>query len=67
MGSIRLIIHHKSDYRQKRQQAYPDVGEQLDAVFKLAQHLKSQGHDLPPDVETWVANYQEVKDKFPNK
>ncbi|TGV09717.1 hypothetical protein E4695_04200 [Alcaligenaceae bacterium 429] len=62
-----MIIRHDADYRELRKQSYPDVGEQLDAVFKLAKHLQSLGQDLPPDVEKWVNDCQEVKDKFPNK
>lgn len=60
-----MKIHHQSDYRQKRQVEYPDIGDQLDAVYKLARHLQEQGQKLPPDVDRWVAQCRAVKEKYP--
>lgn len=60
-----MIIRHDADYRELRRQAYPNMGEQLDAVFKLAQYLQGKGHDLPAEVQQWIANCKEVKERFP--
>ncbi|ULH08587.1 hypothetical protein [Alcaligenes faecalis] len=60
-----MKIHHQSDYHQKRRAEYPDIGDQLDAVYKLARHLQEQGQRLPPEVEDWVAQCRTVKEKYP--
>ena len=54
----------EQDYKQLRQKEYEDVGNQLDAVFKLAKALKEQGITLPEDTLLWIDSCQSVKDKF---
>lgn len=66
MEFTKLKIHHKpNDYAERRKKAYPDIGDQLDAVFKLAQHMREQGQQLPPDVSQWVDECAAVKEKYP--
>lgn len=60
-----MIINHSRDYREARKDAYPDIGDQLDAVFKLAQYLQDVGHALPPDVRHWITQCAQVKDEYP--
>lgn len=48
-----------------RARSYPCVGEQLDAIMKLAAHLDSIGLDLPASVRDWIAKCQEIKRKYP--
>lgn len=60
-----MKIVHKSDYVQKRRMAYPAIGDQLDAIYKLAAHMKEKGEPLPPDVERWIQQCKSVKDKYP--
>lgn len=57
-----MKIQHKEDYRQLRAAAYPKLGDQMDAIYKLA---KSLGTPLPPDVEAWIAQIDAVKQKYP--
>lgn len=52
-------------YADARARAYPQVGEQLDAIMKFAAHLDSRNLDLPASVRDWVAKCQEVKRKYP--
>ncbi|MCX5592550.1 hypothetical protein [Alcaligenes endophyticus] len=59
------IHHNPNDYAERRRKEYPDIGDQLDAVFKLAQHLQEQGQELPPDVGKWVDDCKAVKQKYP--
>lgn len=54
----------EQDYKQLRQKEYAEVGNQLDAVFKLAKALKEQGIKLPQDTLNWIDSCQAVKDKF---
>lgn len=66
MGVTSLKIHHQlNNHIERRLQEYPDIGDQLDAVYKLARHLQEQGQQLPPDVEQWVAQCRAVKEKYP--
>lgn len=44
---------------------YPRIGDQLDAVMKLAAHLRDLGIELPAEVESWVNACQEVKRQNP--
>lgn len=61
-----MKIHHKTnDYAERRKREYPAIGDQLDAVFKLAQHLRDKGQELPPDVDRWVDQCESVKQKYP--
>lgn len=53
------------DVIEARARSYPDVGEQLDAIMKLASHLDSVGLDLPASVREWIAKCQEIKRKYP--
>lgn len=60
------IIHHQiNNYAERRRSEYPDIGDQLDAVYKLARHMQEQGQQLPPDVGEWVAQCRAVKEKYP--
>lgn len=66
MGVTPLKIHHQAnDHAERRRREYPDIGDQLDAVYKLARKLREQGHQLPPETEQWIDHCQEVKTKYP--
>lgn len=60
-----LKIRHREPYAPLRESAYPPVGDQLDAVFKLAQALRDQGIVLPAQVLSWVDRCERVKLKYP--
>ncbi len=61
-----MKIHHSpNNHAERRRAEYPDIGDQLDAVYKLALHLRGQGQQLPADVERWVDHCQRVKTKYP--
>ena len=53
------------NYTYNRMIQYPPVGEQLDAVFKMAKALEEQGIILPEATSAWITNLQAVKDKYP--
>lgn len=58
-----MIINHKSDYREKRKEAYPPIGDQLDAVYKLALALENT-IELPIEVKQWINELTSVKTKY---
>lgn len=65
--SLRLIIQHREPCGPLRAAAYPPVGDQLDAIMKMAHALHEQGISLPPEVMEWVDRCLEVKRRFPKK
>ncbi len=50
---------------QDRRAAYPDVGDQLDAVFKLALALREAGIPLPPETLAWLDTVAAIKRAHP--
>lgn len=60
-----MKIKHTEPYKPLRAAAYPDIGDQLDAVFKLVEYLHEQGFDLPAEVVHWKDQCRGVKNKFP--
>lgn len=58
-----MIINHKGDYREKRRQAYPPIGDQLDAIYKLALSLEGVA-PLSKEVREWMGKLTEVKNKY---
>jgi hypothetical protein len=53
------------NYTYRRMKAYPEIGEQLDAIFKLAKALHAQGIIIPSDTLNWLDEVQSVKDTYP--
>lgn len=47
-----------------RAKAYLPIGDQLDAVMKLADAMLDQGMPLPTEVQSWVENCKAVKAKY---
>jgi len=62
-----MKIRHSEHYAPLRRREYPAVGEQLDAILKLAQALQKQGIDLPEETCVWIAQCQAVKDRYTKK
>lgn len=68
--AVRGIVTQEPDvrivnYTYNRMIQYPPIGEQLDAVFKMAKALQEQGITLPDATSAWITNLQAVKDKYP--
>jgi len=53
------------NYTYNRMIQYPPVGEQIDAIFKMAKALQEQGITLPEATSTWINSVQNVKDAYP--
>lgn len=60
-----MKLKHSEPYAPIRAKEYPAIGDQLDAVFKLALALKEQGVVLPPETQAWVEQCQAVKERHP--
>lgn len=50
-------------YAQLRRAAYPTIGDQLDALWKLVEELKLK--DMPPETAAILETIVEVKETFP--
>jgi hypothetical protein len=62
-----LKLHHNDPLArvekvQAKRNAYPPVGDQLDAIFKMAVALQKQGVELPTETKDWLTSCQAVKD-----
>lgn len=60
-----MKIEHVEDYRQARKTLYPDIVEQLDALWKALQHLEAQGIDIGPAGTTMLNQITSVKERCP--
>ena len=53
------VVPDMRTYKEKRQQAYPEIGEQLDAIW----HAMDMG--TTPKIEPWYSQIKAVKTKYP--
>ena len=53
------------DHTVSRAKSYPDVGDQLDAIYKTFLHLHTQGIDLGEDGVDWLKTIYTIKEGFP--
>ena len=60
-----MKIEHKEDYVVLRQKEYPKIGDQLDAVLKLAITLRESGIVLNPATEAWINSCVAIKTTYP--
>lgn len=58
------VVIEKS-YRMLRYESYPPIGDQLDAILKMALALRSQNIPIPQDTVDWINKCLEVKDRYP--
>lgn len=60
-----MKIKVPGDYRQARRAAYPDLAEQLDAVWKTLGALQASGVELAPATQEMLDGIRGVKARFP--
>lgn len=58
-------MHQANAYRIHRADAYPSIGDQLDAVWKGMIALRDAGIELPADTLGWLDEVAAVKDQYP--
>lgn len=59
-----MKIRHCEPHGPLRAAEYPSIGDQLDALFKLAEAMRTQGMQMPPNVSAWIDQCRAVKDKY---
>lgn len=62
-----MEIKHRCCYKLQRKDEYPDLADQLDAVFHLAVQLQADGVNLPPQTAAWVAQLADIKERNPKE
>lgn len=60
-----MKINHTSDYQPRRAKAYPEIGEQLDLIYKGFKEAQDRGEQLPEHHAEFVAMIKAIKDAFP--
>lgn len=58
-----MKIQHNEDYRKLRAAEYPAIGDQLDAIYKLAEAVKGVV-EFHPDTMKWMDQIAAVKAKY---
>lgn len=56
-----MKITHLDPYDGRRAAAYPDIGDQLDAIWKALEQLPG----LPPDTAAMLQRIRQVKADYP--
>lgn len=61
-----MKITHQSDYSERRRREYPDVREQLDALWKIFDRLDKRAEiDIGEDGREMLSRVIGVKTKYP--
>ena len=59
------IYEQDLSYIGKRREEYPDEVEQIDALWKMAKHLKANGTDIGTDAQAMLDIIEAAKVKYP--
>lgn len=59
-----MKIQHNEDYRMLRRKDYPSLGDQLDAILKMAQAMQESGLKLPQETEEWIQKCLATKNRY---
>lgn len=61
-------IRHAANYAEKRQNEYPAIADQLDAVWKFIDGLDAKAlKSVDPDAAAVLAKIKAVKARYPKK
>ncbi|WP_047238157.1 hypothetical protein [Chromobacterium subtsugae] len=58
-----MKIHHVGDHAAARRQQYPDIGDQLDALWRVVASLPPG--QLPPQAAQVLEQIRQVKHTYP--
>jgi len=59
-----MKIEHPADYRRKRAEQYPPVGDQLDAIWSAIEAL-ANGHPIPNDSAVMLDRLRSLRERIP--
>ena len=52
-------------YKEKRKKEYPDIGDQLDVIWKAFNRLKMEGIAIGIDADGMISSISAIKTKYP--
>lgn len=61
----KLLYEQTEAYKDKRRDAYPPIGDQLDAILKGFESLKAGGETLPAELDSIISDWNAVKTSYP--
>ena len=56
-----------NEYKEKRKQEYPDIGSQLDIIWKQFNFMILNGGELLPECEDMLSDINKIKSKYPKQ
>lgn len=59
------LLYHWANYSDFRRAAYPQIGDQLDSLYKCLSYLSANGVEIGPDGQNWIDQIRSIKDKYP--
>lgn len=60
-----MIIKHQSNYINRRKEKYPEIGDQLDLLYKGFVQMHNEGFSLPTEIIQWINQIQTIKETYP--
>ncbi len=63
-AAAKLLYEQNEAYKDKRRDAYPPVGDQLDALLKGFESLKAGGEILPTELDSILEDWSAVKTTY---
>lgn len=63
---IRNAEIEKSDYKRNRQMQYPNIGDQLDSIWRAIEAINNS-KDIPKQTMKMMNSILEIKKNFPKK
>ena len=54
-----------NEYKRKRLLEYPDIGDQLDSIYKIFKKMKESGIDMGVDGDNWINKISNIKTSNP--
>ena len=55
--------HDAVEYKVKRQEEYPDIGDQLDVIWKYLNQKRLGGENLPQEADNMLGGILAIKNK----
>ncbi len=52
-------------YKDKREKAYPKLGDQLDSVYKGFSAMKAAGVTIGAEADAWLSALTAIKEQYP--
>lgn len=65
IDAAKAELKRLTDYMISREQNYPKIGDQLDAILKQLNYDRMQGRELVQDMDDIISRWLQVKQEYP--